>query len=297
MTEANQVATRNAAAAAIEKMRQAGGLSKVKQQTHVKGGDGTLLRLLKDGRWVYGAENTEVQEGSLWAVNPVSVKHGWVAWTDYPGNRKNEAVGEVMVPSFEDKPLLTELPKVATEENGAEWVDQISFELRCMNGEDEGQVVTYKTNSHGGLTASITLCEAINKAINTGDEFCPVLELLVDSYNHPKWGQTFKPILDVRKWIGLDQTVEQAVEEVANTPPREAPAPTRQRRAPANAPGGDRGDGGPAAPKGAPVDDREARKAELRRLLAEEEGGAPAGGEAPAKAPAAEPRRRRRAAA
>ena len=41
--------------------------------TSVAGGGKPLLRLLRDGIWVYGQENIEVQEGSHWAVNPMQL--------------------------------------------------------------------------------------------------------------------------------------------------------------------------------------------------------------------------------
>lgn len=280
------------AVAAAQKLKQ--GLQNVKASTTVKGGDGALLRLLKSGIWVYGAENVEVQEGSLWAINPMSIKHGSVAWTDYPGNRKNEIVGEVMVSAFEKKPTITSLPDVGTEENGAAWTDQISFELRCMNGEDVGQQVLYKTTSHGGLSNSLKLVTLIEKQLTDEGDFVPAVELKSESYQHQKYGETFTPIFDVRKWLDIEQTAEQAEEAAAEPEPATAPAaPARQRRAPASVPETGKGE---AAPKG---DDKAARLAALRAQLAAEEGEGEAGGEAPAEpAPAAAaPKRRRRAAA
>ena len=39
-----------------------------------------LLKMDKTGHWVFGADQTEVEEESTWAVNPFSFVHGSIAW-------------------------------------------------------------------------------------------------------------------------------------------------------------------------------------------------------------------------
>ena len=39
-----------------------------------------ILKMDKTGHWVFGADQTEVETGSLWAVNPYSFIHGFIAW-------------------------------------------------------------------------------------------------------------------------------------------------------------------------------------------------------------------------
>src|SRR5690606_30092879 len=94
------------------------GLQNVASTIVTAGGD-PFLRLLTDGTWVYGADNVEVQEGSLWALNPFSIMHGWVSWTDHPGKQANEIVGEVMVPAGQPLPAQTEL-----RDTGWPWTQQ-----------------------------------------------------------------------------------------------------------------------------------------------------------------------------
>jgi len=49
-----------------------------------------IIKMDKTGAWVLGAEQTEIEADSLWAVNPFSFMHGYIAWGD------GEVLGEVM---------------------------------------------------------------------------------------------------------------------------------------------------------------------------------------------------------
>ena len=50
-----------------------------------------IVKMDKGGHWVFGADQTEIEEGSTWAVNPLSFVHGFIAWGD------GEVLGEKMV--------------------------------------------------------------------------------------------------------------------------------------------------------------------------------------------------------
>ena len=50
-----------------------------------------ILKMDKTGHWVFGADQTEVDAASLWAVNPFSFVHGFIAWGE------GEVLGEKMV--------------------------------------------------------------------------------------------------------------------------------------------------------------------------------------------------------
>jgi hypothetical protein len=50
---------------------------------HEVGGSGmAILKMDKTGHWVFGADQTEIEEDSQWAVNPFSFVHGFIAWGD-----------------------------------------------------------------------------------------------------------------------------------------------------------------------------------------------------------------------
>lgn len=176
------------------------GLSNVAQTIVVKGGD-PFLRLLRDGSWVYGAENTEVQDGSLWAINPLSIQHGFVSWSD---NKKgsNEVLGEVMVPMTQPLPSQGEL-----RDTGTRWDQQLAFQVSCVTGDDVGTQVLYKATSVGGMNAIKGLIGDIMKQLDKdGAKPVPVVELQNDSYMHKTYGKTYVPIFAVKRWEALDAT-------------------------------------------------------------------------------------------
>lgn len=222
------------AIAALAGLRQ--GLQNVKQSIPQTGD--AFLRLLKDGGWVYGAENIEVEDGSQWAVNPLSLRHGWVSWTDNK-TQKNEVAGEVMVPMTVPLPLQTEL-----RDTGWEWSQQVAFQLKCMSGEDVGEQTLYKTVSVGGMNAVNKLVGDIMAQLDKDPEHpVPIVTLECDSYQHRIYGKTYVPVFRVVGWASMTD----APEIVADTPaaPTPAPvaveqkteaAPTRRRGAAATAP-------------------------------------------------------------
>ena len=51
------------------------GIAVSKASTPIAGGV-PILRLLRHGVWVYGQGDEPVQQGSEWAINPASMRHG-----------------------------------------------------------------------------------------------------------------------------------------------------------------------------------------------------------------------------
>lgn len=174
------------------------GIGESRAQTIIAGGD-PLLRLLKHGEWVYGQEDTEVLEGSLWAVNPLSIEHGYACWSDYEEKgKKNELLGEAMAPIYES------MPRKPEPVSGFPFKEQRSFRLKCIEGEDAGVEVLHKVSSVGGMRAVDGLLADMQAQLATNPAFpCPVIELEVDSYQHTKWGKVFTPIFTLRGWADM----------------------------------------------------------------------------------------------
>jgi len=206
------------------------GIAQSRAATSLQGfGGKPLLRMLKSGVWVHGQEDVEVQDGSQWAINPLSIMHGWVAWTNHPGNAKNTMVGEVMAPVFEPKPVKP-LPA-----DGWPFSEQRTFELKCMNGEDKGLEVLHKTSSIGGMRAVDDFLKALQAQLDT-DPSCPcaVVTMQTGSYKHAKYGQIFTPEFRIvgfadmaGQMAGQAPAVEAPVAEAA--PAAAAPGPARRR--------------------------------------------------------------------
>jgi len=178
-----------------------------------------ILKMDKGGHWVYGADQTEVESDSTWAVNPFSFIHGYIAWGD------GEVLGEMMVPVTEPKPELPPVPHGAKKG----WEVQVGLSLKCLSGADEGIEVRYTTTSVGGKRAVNALGVAIASQVETNQATpVPVVRLAKDSYQHKSYGKIYTPVFDVKEWVGMDGAAAEAEQVEAK---EETAAPQRRRRA------------------------------------------------------------------
>ena len=102
-----------------------------------------ILKMDKTGHWVYGADQTEVDDTATWAINPFSFVHGYIAWGD------GDVLGEKMVPVTEPLPEVDPAPPQA--KRG--WEVQVGMSLKCMEGEDANMEAKYSVTSVGGKRA------------------------------------------------------------------------------------------------------------------------------------------------
>ena len=192
-------------------------LRNIQTDTSTAGGV-TILKMDRTGHWVYGASETEVDNVSIWAVNPFSFTHGFIAWGE------GEVLGEKMVSVTEPLPQLDPAPAAA--KRG--WETQVGFSLKCIDGEDKGEEVRYTVTSVGGKRAVQTLAVNIANQVET-DQTKPVavVSLGKEHYQHKAYGRIYTPMFDIVEWISLDGEPAPKEEEAVED---EAPA-TRRRRA------------------------------------------------------------------
>jgi len=197
------------------------GIANSRAQTVVTGGK-PFLRMLRDGVWVYGQRDEEVQEGSSWAINPLSLGHGWCCWPNNPDGGSNKMLGEHMVPMFEPRP-----PKPEPIE-GFPFTQQFSCEMRCLDGEDQGTEVLYKVNSVGGTNAIQKLLETIQRQLADNPAYpCPVVDLMTDHYDHPKYGKIYVPVFDVVGFCDMNGRVLQGNPQPIPAQSKPEPEPTK----------------------------------------------------------------------
>jgi hypothetical protein len=176
-------------------------------------GGSVILKMDKTGHWVYGADQTEVEPDSKWAVNPFSFVHGWIAWGD------GVVLGEKMVAMTDDLPEMHEAPAAAARG----WEKQVGFSLKCLTGEDKGLEVRFSATSLGGRKGFETIASAFaNQVSQDESKPVPVVLLKKEHYQHKSYGRIYTPIFEIVEFVSMDGPSE--VEE-------EAPAPTRRRRA------------------------------------------------------------------
>jgi hypothetical protein len=154
-----------------------------------------ILKMDKTGHWVFGADQTEVESDSTWAVNPFSFLHGYIAWGE------GVPLGESMVPVSEPLPEVGAAP--AGSQRG--WEKQIGFALQCLSGADEGLECRYTVTSVGGKKAVQELAIAIAHQVDKDQSKpVPVVRLKKDHYQHKSYGRIFTPVFEVTGWMSLD---------------------------------------------------------------------------------------------
>lgn len=221
------------------------GIAESRSQTHIPGGK-PFLRLQKDGTWVYGAEDVEVEDGSTWCVNVMSLAHGWSCWVEKGQGQKNELMGEVMASMTEPCPARPAAIQMT------EFQQQRAFDLKCMDGEDDGTEVQYKTASVGGMRAVDGLLAAIQKAlVEHPQRAFPVIKLEQDHYSHTKWGKIYTPIFSIVGWADMNGNVDDERPAVAPPTKTAAPAPAPEPE-PEPAPRARRKAAGKATPEPTP---------------------------------------------
>jgi hypothetical protein len=175
-----------------------------------------ILKMDRTGHWVYGADQTEVEKDTLWAINPYSFVHGYIAWGT------GEVLAEKMVNIADPLPELDPPPAGAQ----AGWQPQVGVSLKCLTGEDKGMEVRFATTSVGGKRSMHALAiKVADQADKDPSKLVAVVKLLSDHYPHKTYGKIYTPVFDVVEWISIDG---EGAEDVA--PPTESANTTRRRR-------------------------------------------------------------------
>jgi hypothetical protein len=177
-----------------------------------------LLYKSRSNAWTYGRQQTEPEEGSRWGVNPHTFERGYVAFNGKL--RLGERMRSVSLPKIDP----TELPDV-----GASWQEQMSVEMKCLDGADANVEVVHKANTDGGLSAIRELIDQIRDRITSrqyGDNVVPIVRLDKGGYDHRQYGWTNTPLFTVVEWMSLSGPPP--VSEPASPPP--PPEQPRRRR-------------------------------------------------------------------
>jgi hypothetical protein len=184
-------------------------------QSEVGAAGVVILKMDKTGHWVFGADQTEVEDDSLWAINPFSFVHGFIAWGD------GEVLGEKMASVSQPLPELEEAPPQAKKG----WENQVGMSLKCISGDDKGMEARYTTTSVGGKRSVQTLAVALADQVDK-DQTKPVavVRLKKDHYAHKSYGKIYTPVFEIVEWISMDADATDVKVEA------EAEQPKRRRR-------------------------------------------------------------------
>ncbi len=178
-----------------------------------------IIKMDKTGHWVFGADQTEVEDDATWAINPFSFVHGYICWGD------GEVLGEKMVPVSSPLPELDPAPPQA--KRG--WETQVGMSLKCMTGEDKDMEARYSVTSVGGKRAVQALALAIATQVEKDQSKpVPIVKLKKEHYNHKSYGRIYTPVFEIIEWVSMDGGAEAA--DAPPAAPEEAPTEPRRRR-------------------------------------------------------------------
>jgi hypothetical protein len=187
-------------------------------ETEVGPAGSVILKMDKTGHWVFGADQTEVDDDATWAINPFSFIHGFIAWGE------GEVLGEKMVSVSEPLPEMEAAPPNA--KRG--WEAQVGMSLKCVTGADKDMEARYTVTSVGGKRAVQQLAVAIAEQVEKNQSKpVPIVRLKKDHYTHKSYGRIFTPVFEIVEWVSMDGKADEAEEQDA--PAAEA-APARRRR-------------------------------------------------------------------
>jgi hypothetical protein len=190
-------------------------------ETDVGAAGVVILKMDKTGHWVFGADQTEVEDDSTWAVNPFSFVHGFIAWGD------GEVLGEKMVSVSQPLPELEAAPPMARKG----WETQVGMSMKCLSGEDKGMEVRYTTTSVGGKRSVQALAVAIATQVDTDPKLpVPIVNLEKEHYSHKSYGRIYTPIFKIASWMSMTDEAGTPAEETAVAAETEAAAPVATAR-------------------------------------------------------------------
>lgn len=161
-----------------------------------------LLRLTKQGVWVFGMDNDVLKPGTRLIANPASLQSGFVAW--WLGKIEQEimqplAMGPVDVARL--GPVNSgSIPPGKQQPSGKGWEAQASVDL--ITQADIPLQLVYKASSMGGMRCILGLAGDIAFGMKEDPRRAfPILEVGVDSYQHKEFGTVYTPVLNVAGWL------------------------------------------------------------------------------------------------
>ena len=230
----------SAALAAFGNLRL--GVSQARALMPASVGGTPFLRLLRDGQWALGQQDTQIAIGTEAIINPLSIQHGYSCWTNRgPKEGKNELLGDEMWKITQPKPPAHTLPEQIDPRTQARcvWKDQMSFELKFLDGSEKNQQALFKSTSVGGMRLMTEVLEALENRLGDGTTYVfPIVRIGVDSYQHASYGKTYVPQMEIVGWADMsgDEEGVATASKVERTPepvvaePDAAEAPTGRRR-------------------------------------------------------------------
>jgi hypothetical protein len=185
-----------------------------------------------------GTEAKTIGDVELFAVNPLSFQHGYLAFfrnelhVDVAGNQ-----AKLMLPVTEDIPMP--LPQLADvrgmlkrDEKEPEWQQTMSADLTIIGGSHDGSEVSYSPVSLGGRDLINGLSAEIAHRLEEGhDDFVPIVELYAERLDRGQYKDVWTPFFEIKEWRTLEDISPVEAAPAKAEPARIADAGARQPKA------------------------------------------------------------------
>lgn len=171
-----------------------------------------ILKLSEDGDWTYGAEGEPISEDDLLAVNPRTLRHGFIAFDSKRSELAFTIDGdpaEVIV-DISEAIYADELPELEMPKRGdpPRWQKQVILEMVIVDGPNKGVELVYKPTSMGGKRMAAKIAKEIARRIEAGTEdFVPVIEVFSSFYYNKRFGREIAvPEHAIVNWYTINDT-------------------------------------------------------------------------------------------
>lgn len=167
---------------------------------------GSLLKFSK-GDWLLGQDEDEIPVGTRYVVSMDNLMVGWVKWSD---NKPVEQIMGRVVEGYAPPRRDTlgdndkETWEVGTDGKERDpWQFSNQVLMKPVGKQYDTEIaITFVTSSKGGIGAIGELCKKYGKEMRTREGQCPIVEIGVDSYNHPnkEFGRIKTPVITLVGW-------------------------------------------------------------------------------------------------
>lgn len=150
-----------------------------------------IVKLTKSGDWVHGRDKTPLAN-TRFVADVEGAAAGFICFKSGGG------VEKAMAPVASGKLIRRDdLQDHGPYRDGDGWTECLSLPLRSV---ENGEEYVFEPTSIGGRAAIRQLFSEYGRWLRSGRSGLPVIELEATSYQHPRYGTVFKPVLKIVGW-------------------------------------------------------------------------------------------------
>ena len=152
--------------------------------------NGAFMKVTEMCKLIYGEDEIEVEDGSLWAVNPNSLQVGFITWSedDQTTAPLEEKMAFIIGDNAESEILRSDMENHPNSRTNS----QMAISVSCLTGADKGQLCQFKSSSMKGRASIERLWRELVGAMpeDSAKTHVPVVSLAPTIVKNKKKGST-----------------------------------------------------------------------------------------------------------